>query len=146
MSAHLRYAVIGVGANVFFAMHLPALQHATVEVVGVTDLNEEVSRRRAEELGCPSFPNYTSMLQTRPDVAVILTPHPLHAPMAVDCLHAGCNVLVEKPMAVHVGEADAMVKVADETGRILAVNFQQRLQPEALKAVKVVRSGVVLYK
>lgn len=141
MSTRLRYAVIGVGAKVY-AMHLPALQNETVEVVGVTDIDEAVSRQRAEELKCPSFPDYTTMLrETRPDVAVILTPHPLHAPMAVDCLRAGCHVLVEKPMAVHVAEADAMIAAATQAGRVLAVNFQQRLRPEVIKAVELVRSG-----
>ncbi len=137
----LRYAVIGVGANVY-TMHHPALRHETVEVVGVTDRDEAASRQRAEELGCPSFPDYRAMLRaTRPDVAVILTPHPLHAPMAVECLRAGCHVLVEKPMAVHVAEADAMIRAAAQAGRVLAVNFQQRLRPEVVKAAEVVRSG-----
>ncbi len=101
-----------------------------------------MSRERADELGCPSFPDYRAMLrETRPDVAVILTPHPLHAPMAIDCLRAGCHVLVEKPMAVHVGEADAMIAAATEANRILSVNFQQRLRPEVVRAVALVRSG-----
>ena len=79
----LRYTVIGVGSKIY-AMHHPALQHETVEVIGVTDVDQEVSRVRAEDLGCPSFPDYETMLrETWPDVAVILTPHPLHAPMAV---------------------------------------------------------------
>ena len=137
----LRYAVIGVGSKVY-TMHLPALQQETVEVVGVTDVKEAVSRERADELGCPSFPDYKAMLrETQPDVAVILTPHPLHAPMATYCLRAGCHVLVEKPLAVHVAEADAMIAAADDAGRILAVNFQQRLRPEVVKAVELVHSG-----
>ncbi len=123
-------------------MHHPALAGENVEVAGVTDIDETVSRERADELGCPSFPDYETMLrETRPDVAVILTPHPLHAPMAIDCLRAGCHVLVEKPLAVHVAEADAMISAADDAGRILAVNFQQRLRPEVVKAVELVRSG-----
>ena len=137
----LRYAVIGVGAKVY-AMHHPALLNENVEVVGVTDVDEAVSRERAEELECPSFSDYKAMLlETRPDVAVILTPHPLHAPIAVDCLRADCHVLVEKPMAVHAAEADAMIRAAADAGRILAVNFQQRLRPEVVKAVALVRSG-----
>ena len=137
----LRYAVIGVGSKVY-AMHHPALEGENVEVVGVTDIDETVSRLRADELGCPSFSDYETMLrETQPDVAVILTPHPLHAPMAIDCLRAGCHVLVEKPLAVHAAEADAMIKAAEDADRILAVNFQQRLRPEVVKAVELVRSG-----
>lgn len=137
----LRYVVVGVGAKVY-TMHLPALQHETVEVVGVTDLDEAASRARAAELGCASFPDLRTLLrETRPDVAVILTPHPLHAEMAIECLHAGCHVLVEKPMAVHAAEADAMIAAATRAGRVLAVNLQQRLRPEVVKAAELIRSG-----
>ena len=123
-------------------MDYSALQHETVKVVGVTDVDQEVSRVRAEDLGCPSFRSQeTRLRETWPDVAVILTPHPLHAPMAVDCLRAGSHVLVEKPLAVHVAEADAMIKAADDAGRTLAVNFQQHLRLEVVKAVELVRSG-----
>lgn len=137
----LRYAIIGVGSKVY-AMHHLALIGENVEVVGVTDMDEAVSRERAADLGCPSFADYEVMVREKqPDVVVILTPHPLHAPMAIDCLRAGCHVLVEKPMAVHTGEADAMIEAADDAGRILAVNFQQRLRPEIVKAVELIRSG-----
>lgn len=141
MTRRLRYAVVGVGAAVY-AVHRPALLGDLAEVVGVTDLNESVSRERAAELGCDSYPDLETMLRdAQPEVVAILTPHPLHAPLAVACLRAGAHVLVEKPLAVAVAEADAVVRAAAETGRILAVNFQQRLRPEVIKAVELVRSG-----
>ena len=79
--------------------------------------------------------------ETRPDVAVILTPHPLHAPMAIDALRARCHVAGRETAGVHVAEADAMIEAAHDAGRILAVNFQQRLRPEVLRAVELIRSG-----
>lgn len=143
MSRRLRYAVVGVGANVY-GMHRPALLGDTAEVVGVTDLNGSVSRERAAELGCNAYPDLTTMLRdAQPEVVAVLTPHPLHAPLAIACLRAGAHVLVEKPLAVHAGEADEMVQAAAETGRILAVNFQQRLRPEVIKAAQLVRSGAL---
>lgn len=143
MTRRLRYAVVGVGAAVY-AMHRPALLGDTAEVVGVTDLNGAVSRERAAELGCDFYTDLETMLQdARPEVVAVLTPHPLHAPMAVQCLRAGAHVLVEKPLAVHAGEADAMIQAAAEAGRILAVNFQQRLRPEVVRAAELVRSGAL---
>lgn len=143
MTRRLRYGVVGVGATVY-AMHRPALQGETAEVVGVTDLNGDVSRARAAELGCDSYPDLKALLGgARPEVVAVLTPHPLHAAMAVQCLQAGCHVLVEKPMAVTVAEADAMVAAAEAAGRILAVNFQQRLRPEIVRAAELVRSGAL---
>jgi len=74
-------------------------------------------------------------------VAVICTPHPFHAPIALDCFAAGAHVLVEKPMAVEVAEADTMIAAADAAGRILAVNFQQRFRPAIAYVRQLVDSG-----
>jgi predicted dehydrogenase len=78
---------------------------------------------------------------TQPDVTVILTPHPFHAAIAIDALNAGCHVLVEKPMAVQVAEADAMIAAATKNNRLIAVNFQQRFRPEVVAARHLIQSG-----
>jgi predicted dehydrogenase len=77
----------------------------------------------------------------KPDVVVVMTPHPLHAEMAIYALRAGCHVLCEKPIALHVQQADAMIAAAEETGNILAINFQQRLRPEIVAARTFLQSG-----
>ena len=137
----LRHAIVGVGAGVL-KLHRPALRSDAVELVGVSDLNADVGRRRADELGCSFYADHRAMLaEARPDVAVVLTPHPFHAPIAIDALEAGCHVLVEKPMAVHVGEADAMIAASERAKRLLAVVFQYRHRPEVRLARELVRSG-----
>ena len=123
-------------------MHLPALQLETVELVAASDVNAGLGQQRAKELGCAFYVDHCEMLaETRPDVVVILTPHPFHAPIAIDCLQAGCHVLVEKPMAVHVAQADAMIEAATRTGRLLAVCFQQRFRSEIRTARELIRQG-----
>jgi predicted dehydrogenase len=137
----LRHAVIGIGAGVV-GMHRPAWQLETVELVAGSDVNEAAGRRIAGELGCAFYTDHRTMLaETRPDVAVILAPHTVHAPIAIDCLRAGCHVLVEKPIAIHVAEADAMIEAAAQAGRLLAVNFQQRHRPEVRAAYRLIREG-----
>ena len=137
----LRHAVVGAGANVF-NMHRPALALPTVELVGVSDVNREVAEQRAEELGCPAFTDHRAMLdQTRPDGVVVMTPHPFHARIAIDALEAGAHVLCEKSMAVHVGEADAMIAAAERSGRLLAINFQFRHRPEVRAAKRLIDEG-----
>lgn len=137
----LKTVVIGVGANVL-AMHRPALESDMVTLVGVSDLNLEGGREQAAALGCPFFADVTEMLeQTRPEVAVVITPHPFHAELAVRCLEAGCHVLVEKPVAVHIGEADLMITAAENAGRLLAVNFQHRQRPDVKAAHTLLREG-----
>jgi predicted dehydrogenase len=129
-SVKLKHVVIGVGAGVL-GMHRPALALDTVELVGASDVNATPGQKNADELGCPFFADYKEMLiTTKPDVAIILAPHPFHATLAIDCLKAGAHVLVEKPMAVQLSEADAMIAAAEENERLLAVSFQQRFRPE----------------
>ena len=140
-SRRLRHVVVGVGAGVL-GMHRPALQLEAVELIAVSDVNEALGQQRAAELGCAFYADHRAMLsETQPDVAVILTPHPFHAAIAIDCLQAGCHVLVEKPMAVHVAEADAMIEAAQRAGRLLAVNFQQRRRPEVQAARRLIQEG-----
>ncbi len=137
----LSYAIVGVGASILSA-HKLGLGEPTVEVVGVTDVNSEVGRTRAEEMCTSFYPNHQEMLNvTRPDVTVILTPHPYHAEIAIDALNAGSHVLVEKPMAVEASEADAMIDAADKNDRLLAVNFQQRYRSEIRTAHQLIKSG-----
>ncbi len=137
----LRHAIVGVGANVF-TMHRPALALPTVELVGVADVNAEVAERRAEELGCPAFTDHRKMLErVRPDVVVVMTPHPFHARIVIDSLAAGAHLLCEKPMAVHVGEADAMIEAAERAGRLLAINLQFRHRPEVRAAKRLIAEG-----
>ncbi|MBO0793004.1 MAG: Gfo/Idh/MocA family oxidoreductase, partial [Ktedonobacteraceae bacterium] len=95
-----------------------------------------------QELGCAFYNDHHQMLQQeRPDVVVVMTPHPLHARLAIDSLRAGSHVLVEKPIAVQVGEADEMIRVATEQQRLLGVVFQQRFRPEVKTARRLLQEG-----
>ena len=138
----LRHAIVGIGAGILSA-HLPALQQmATLTVVGSSDVNAALGTARAQELGCPFFTDHRQLLaETKPDVTVILTPHPFHAAISIDALNAGSHVLVEKPMAVQIREADAMIAAAQQNQRLLAINFQQRFRPEVEAARQLITTG-----
>lgn len=137
----LRHVVVGVGAIVFEA-HRPGITSERSQIVGVCDIREDAARERAAEFGCPWYLDYREMLaEQHPDVAVVTTPHYLHAEMAIACLRAGCHVLVEKPMALEVAEADAMVDAQAEAKRLLAVVFQHRHRPEVRAARRLIRQG-----
>ena len=137
----LRHAVIGAGAGILKA-HMPALLSPDVDLVAVTDVNEEPGRSRAVELGCRFYTDHRDMLVDKlPDVCVILAPQPFHARIAIDCLEAGSHVLVEKPMAVRLDDADAMIEAAGEARRLLAVSFQQRFRPEVRAAKRLIEAG-----
>ncbi len=137
----LRHAVIGVGAQILKA-HLPALLSEDVQLVAVTDVNEELGRRRAEELGCDFYADHREMLADKqPEVSVVLAPQPFHAGIAIDCFEAGSHVLVEKPMAIRLDEADAMIETAERVGRLLTVSFQRRYLPEVRAARRLIENG-----
>ncbi len=137
----LRHAVIGAGAGILKA-HMPALLSQGVDLVAVTDINEELGRSRAIELKCDFYADHRDMLADKlPEVCVVLAPQPFHARIAIDCLEAGSHVLVEKPMAVRLDDADAMVEAAGEAGRLLAVNFQRRFRPEVRAAKRLIEDG-----
>ncbi len=139
----MRLAVIGAGAGVF-KMHQAALDVPDVELVGLSDLNEEPARSRARELGVPYFANHGVLLSAvTPDAVAIMAPHPFHAPLALDALRVGVHVLVEKPIAVQVAEADTMIATAADVQRLLAVNLQHRTRSEIRTARKLIESGTL---
>lgn len=138
-----RFIIVGVGAGILNA-HRPAIEAVGGVVVGVTDVNASIGAARAEELGCPFYPDLPGLLgATDADAAIIITPHPFHAALTIACLDAGQHVLVEKPMAIEVAEADAMIAAAERSGRVLAVNFQQRTRPEVIAAHRLIRQGAL---
>ena|SRR5215208_141479 len=101
----LRHAVIGAGAGALKA-RMPALLSPGVELVAVTDVNEEPGRSRAVMLGSNFYVDHRDMLaDSLPEVCVILAPQPFHARITIDCLEASSHVLVEKPMAVRLDGA-----------------------------------------
>jgi predicted dehydrogenase len=77
------------------------------------------------------------------DAVIISTPDHWHAPMAIDAMRAGKDVDVEKPMALNVEQAREMVRVAKETGRILAVDSEHMAHGMWKPARQVVEKGVL---
>jgi predicted dehydrogenase len=140
----LRYALIGAGASIA-SNHLEALaQLPGTQIVGMADVNPAIGAPRAATVGCPFFLDHREMLAAvSPDVVVICAPHPLHLPLALDCFAAGAHVLVEKPIAVEVAEADAMISAAEAAGRLLAVNFQERFRPAVEAARQLIAAGAL---
>jgi predicted dehydrogenase len=136
----VRVVVIGAAAHVF-ALHRRGLAAIGAEVVGVQDVDAAGARQVAGELGCPAFEDVSRLLELPADLAVIVTPHPFHAEYALASLRAGLDVLVEKPMAVHAAEAQAMVDEAERCGRLLCVAFQQRTRPEVQAARRLIQEG-----
>ena len=102
-------------------------------LVGVHDRSPERARAIAEQHGCPAFESPEALLAECEAVSVA-TPTVSHLDSAEMALAAGCHVLVEKPMAVTVAEADAMMAAATRHGRTLQVGQVERFNPVILAA------------
>jgi len=88
------------------------------------------------------FTDYKEMFDKLSLEAVIVcTPHVFHYEHVMGSLDAGLHVLVEKPMALSIREAEEMKKRADQNGLILAVGYQRHLQPEYYYARETIKSG-----
>src|SRR5258705_7935530 len=123
----LRIAVIGVGhLGKHHARILSSLPGA--ELVAVVDVN----RARAEEIAAA---NHTMAafdardVLGRVDAVTIATPTETHRSLALPFLRAGISVLVEKPMARSVEEADELIEAAADAGATLAVGHTERVNP-----------------
>jgi UDP-N-acetyl-2-amino-2-deoxyglucuronate dehydrogenase len=75
------------------------------------------------------------------DSVFVLLPHHLHCQASVDCLEAGCNVLLEKPLAVSLEEAGRMIAASDSTRRLLMVAYPHRYRKSTQAFKRFIESG-----
>lgn len=100
----------------------------------------------AHGLECPPFYNSIKALvkaQGSPDAAFIVTPHKYHLENTRDCLRAGIDVLLEKPMVLNQLEAKQLIKLRDQTGRLVVVAFPGSLSPAIWEAKRLIARGVL---
>ncbi len=98
------------------------------ELVAVCDVNEEAAKAFAAKHGIPDVYSDVQKLLAQPEIEAvsICTPNFLHAPLSIQALEAGKNVLCEKPMATTVTDAQKMKATADSTGKVLYIGFNHR--------------------
>jgi predicted dehydrogenase len=133
-----------VGCGIIAGYHLPhILKCASAESVGVADINRKQAEDLARRFGLIHvFDDFETMFRDhRPDVVHVLTPPATHASLTVSAMQAGCHVLVEKPMALTVEDADAMVSAARARGVQLCVNHNFAYSPLVTKAHDLVQRG-----
>jgi predicted dehydrogenase len=128
--SNLKTAVVGVGS---LGQH-HARNYAEIagngnsEFVGVCDSNEENARSVAGKNNCDYFTDWHELLD-KADAVSIVTPTETHAEIACAFLEKGVNVLVEKPIARTLAEADLIIKTAASSGAKLMVGHLERFNP-----------------
>ena len=119
-------------------------QCTNAEIVVVQDVNEEMARDLADKYGVPWVLTWDELLSRREiDAIYVATPHYLHKPAVLAALAAGKHVLVEKPIATTLADADTMIDAAKKAGLALSVCFTSRYTDRVLKARDLVSGGAV---
>lgn len=133
-SAPIRVGVIGVGVMGYnHARVLGDLPGA--QMVGIADPDEAQRGKVAALLGCTAVASVDELIALGVDALVIAAPTHLHHDVALAAIAAGKHVLVEKPIAPTVAEAEAIVAAAKAKGVALMVGHVERFNP-AVEAVK----------
>ena len=131
-----RVAVIGAGH--FGREHARIYsQSSNAELVALCDLDEDAGTKVAAQFGVPFVSDFHALV-TKVDAVSLAVPTMLHHPIACDLLEAGIAVLVEKPIARTLAEADEMIATAARSGALLQVGHLERFNPAVLAASKIV--------
>lgn len=126
----LKIAAIGVGS---LGQHHARIQAdlaktGKIEFIGICDADETIAKKVATEQDCDFFTNWRELIE-KVDAVSIATPTETHAEIAVEFLKRGVHVLVEKPIARTLPEADSMIEAADKSGAKLMVGQLERFNP-----------------
>jgi len=132
VSSSLKVAVIGVGAlGVHHARIYQQLQQT--DLFAVVDIREDRAREVAAKYGCTAYTDFHDVLDKVQAVSLAV-PTEQHACIGVDCLKAGLDLLVEKPIASSLEQAGHLLEAAVRNNRVLRVGQSERFNP-ALRAV-----------
>lgn len=146
---HPPLGIAVIGAGILGARHARVCHElATTRLVAVVDPDLARASAVAEPRQARAFASTEEMLAAlgpagsgEVQAACVATPDHLHLAPVTAALHAGLDVFVEKPLAMEVGEAQAMAALARERGRVLMVNYSQRWLPEHQRIAALLRDG-----
>ena len=141
----MKYALIGCGR--IAVNHIKAVVNNGLDLVAVCDLVPEHIDILFEKTGYTGTPvrytDYRKMLSEHPELelAAIATDSGVHAEIVLACLDAGLNVIVEKPMAMSMADADRIIAKAEETKRLVSVCHQNRFNLAVQRMRRALEQG-----
>jgi predicted dehydrogenase len=133
----LKVGVIGVGyLGQHHARIYPEIEDA--ELVAVVDTEKERATAFAQKYGCAAYSDFRQILP-QVDALSIVTPTLSHYFIALECLRAGKDILIEKPITGIVSEADELILEAKKRGCILQVGHLERYNPAVRNAFEIIK-------
>lgn len=136
----MKYALIGCGR--IAENHLKAALENRLELTAVCDINENHMEELLHKFGLEKnedilrYQSYKEMLLEHPELELcaIATESGIHAQIALDCIEAGVHIMIEKPMAMNMEDAEKIIQKSEEKKVIVSVCHQNRFN-EAVQAV-----------
>ncbi len=139
----IKVAVAGAGS--MGSNHLRVLSdfdEQRVRLVGVAEPALEVREKAEKRFHVAAFEQYQQMIaETRPDLVVVAVPTHLHFEVARHALDAGIHVLVEKPIATTIEEAETLIQLANQRSVHLAVGHVERFNPAVMALKRLLARG-----
>jgi predicted dehydrogenase len=141
----VRVGIIGTGG--ISQMHGRGLAAASdrLDLIAACDTDPTALSRFSREFGVANcYSNYRELLDSPDaDAVIVLLPHDLHETVCVEALNRGKHVLVDKPIARTLGEADTIIAAAEKSGTTLMVGFNQRFQAVNRQIRRLLEAGAI---
>jgi UDP-N-acetylglucosamine 3-dehydrogenase len=136
----IRVGVIGVGA---MGKHHVRIYHEMqdVELVGVSDVNARKVAELAAEYNTDAFIDCEQLLNSDLDAVSIAVPTSLHTEIARKAAHYGVNMLIEKPIADSLSNADAVIDAAGHENLKVMIGHIERFNPAIVKLKELIAAG-----
>lgn len=137
---NMKYALIGCGR--ISSNHIEAAKNNHLDFAAMCDIDEKAMQDKINKFGLEkvhTYTDYKELLETeKPELVAVATESGRHAAVALDCIAAGCNVIIEKPIALSIEDADAVINAAREKGVAVCANHQNRFN----KSVRYIRKAL----
>ena len=140
----MKIAVIGTGS--MGSNHVRVLRDMdTVKEITIADVDEGALNSCARRFGIEkAYSSYRDLLEReRPDGVVIASESENHKQPAVDSMAFGAHVLVEKPIATSMSDAEEMIEAAEKAGIVLTVGHTERFNPVVAKIKELINNGTL---
>lgn len=139
----MKYALIGCGR--ISPNHIEAAKNNHLDFAAMCDIAPEVMQDKLDKFGLKTvrqYIEYKELLEKeKPELVAIATESGKHAAIALDCIAAGCNVIIEKPIALSITDADAIIEAGKRAGVVVCANHQNRFNKSVQYMRKALEAG-----
>ncbi len=142
-----KYAIAGASSRALNMYIQPITANKEFgEIVGLFSRHPESANNLIKDITpkIPIYGDFDRMInETHPDVVIVTTIDSMHHEYIIRAMHAGCDVITEKPLTIDAEKTNAILKAKNETGRNLTITFNFRFIPYNQKIKEIISSGEI---